>query len=125
MSISANDAIMRFKVELLQQLPLDEPLFFAMAERAGLFPLDTGKSIKAEKTRANKVDYFLDHVVEPGADYYVPKLFKVMKESKAPNVEKLADDIQAVIASGMHLIYYVYLKVLMKQVATYVATYLA
>ena len=103
MSLSANDAIMRFKVELLQQLPLDEPLFFAMAERAGLFPLGTGKSIKAKITRADKVDYFLDHVVEPGADNYLPKLLKIMKGSKVPHVEKLADDIQAAIGPGMYM----------------------
>ena len=103
MEISAKDAVKNFKVELLQELPLDEPLFFAMAERAGLFPLDINKSIKAEKTRAHKVDYFLNHVVEPGADEYLPKLLQVMRESKVVNVMILADDIQAAVGPGKYI----------------------
>lgn len=94
MAISAKDAIKKYKVELLQELPLDDPLFFAMAERADLFPSNTGNSIREEKTRAHKVDYFLLHVVEPGAEEYLPKLLKLMKESQFENVKKLADDIQ-------------------------------
>ena len=100
MTISAEDAIRRFTVELLKELPLDDPLFFAMVDRAGLFPHDTKKAIKAEKTRTSRVDYFLDHVVEPGADYYLPKLLDVMRESEFANVKKLADDIQVVFQQG-------------------------
>ena len=103
MAISAKDAIIKFKVELLQELPLDDPLFFALAERAGLFPSNTGNNIYEGKTRAHKVDYFLRHVVEPGAEVYLPKLLKVMKESKFENVEKLADDIQAILSTSMYV----------------------
>ena len=106
MPTSAKDAVQKFKVELLQELPLDEPLFFAMADRAGLFPLDTSKSVKAKETRALKVDYFLDHIVEPGADEYLPKLLKVMRESRVANVVKLADEIQAAVQSGIYYINY-------------------
>ena len=102
MAISAKDAVQKYKVELLQELPLDEPLFFAMAERDGLFPLGINKSIKTEKTKAHKVDYFLDHVVEPGADKYVPKLLKVMRESEVDNVVRLADRIQAAVGPGKY-----------------------
>ena len=98
--MSAENAIRKFRLELLKQLPLDDPTFFAMVDRAGLFPLDNNKIIKAEKTRAYRVDYFLDHVIEPGADFYLPKLLDVMRESEFANVKKLADDIQAVIPSG-------------------------
>ena len=111
MAISSNDAIKEFKVELLQELPLDDPIFFAMAERANLFPMDTGNMIRAEKTRARKVDYFLQQVVEPGAELYFPRLLRLMKESKVANVVKLADDIQAVMVSGMSkLIYILFIK---------------
>ena len=104
MAMSAKDAIKTFKVKLLQELPLDEPLFLAMVETAGLFPLNTRDCIRAEKTRAHKVDYFLDHVVEPGADDYLPKLLKVMRESGVPNVQRLAGDIQATLQSGIYTI---------------------
>ena len=100
--MSAKDAIKQFNVELLRQLPLENDIFFGMARRAGLFPLDTGDSIAAEPTRAKKVAFLLQHVVEPGAEEYLPKLLNVMKESKVANMIRLADDIQAVTGIGRY-----------------------
>ena len=102
MAISPKDAIKKFKVKLLQALPLDDPIFFAMVERDGLVPLDNRDSIRAETTRARKVNCFLDNVVEPGADVYLPKLLKIMQESSVANVQRLADDIQAALQPGMY-----------------------
>ena len=93
--ISAKDAIKKFNTELLEELPLDNPMFSGEAKKADLFPPGTAASIAAMLTRAEKVAYFLQHVVEPGADDYLPKLLKVMKDSKVDNVVKLADKIQA------------------------------
>ena len=102
MAISAEDAVKQYKVELLKELPLDEAIFFAMAEKAGLFPLSTGDSVRAKETRADKVAYFLQHVVEPAAKNYLPKLLEVMKNSEFSNVEKLAGDIQAAVEPGVY-----------------------
>ena len=73
-----------------------------MAKQDGLFPLDTGDSIAAKSTRAQKVTYFLQHVVEPGAEEYLPKLLKVMRDSKVTNVVGLADDIHAATGLGIN-----------------------
>ena len=100
--MSARDAITQFNAELVQQLPLENDIFFAMAKQAYLFPLDTGNSIVAKSTRAQKVTYFLQHVVESGAEEYLPKLLKVMRDSKVANVVRLADDIQAATGIGMY-----------------------
>ena len=100
-TLSAREAIKQFYVELVQQLPLESGIFYAMAKQADLFPLDSGDSIAAAPTRAKKVTYFLQHVVEPGADEFLPKLLKVMKDSKIANVVKLADSIQAATGIGM------------------------
>ena len=100
---SAKDAIRKFNVELLQELPLENDIFLAMARRAGLFPLDTYESTSAQLTRAKKVAYFLQHVVEPGAEEYLPKLLSVMKESEVANLVRLADDIEAVTGIGMYM----------------------
>ena len=100
-TISAGNVIKQFNVELVYQLPLEDDLFFAMAKHADLFPLNTGDFIASEPTRAQKVSYFLQHVVEPGAEEYLPKLLKVMRDSKVANVVRLADDIQAAIDMGM------------------------
>ena len=100
---SAKDAIRQFSVKLLEQLPLDDVKFFAIAKQADLFPLNTGNSIAAMPTRAEKVAYFLQHVVEPGAEEYLPKLLSVIKESEVANLVRLADDIEAVTEIGMYM----------------------
>ena len=102
MAISAKDAIKKFNVKLLQELPLDEEIFFGMAKQANLFPGGNAQSITAQPTRAKKVAYFLQHVIEPGADLYLPKLLEVMKEFDDDNVNDLADEIQGVMEPGMH-----------------------
>ena len=99
--MSAGDAIRKFNVELLLHLPLENHIFFAMAKQADLFPLDIGDAIAAKLTRSEKVAYFLQHTIESGAEEYLPKLLKVMKESKVADVVKLADRIQAATRIGM------------------------
>lgn len=120
MAISAEDAIKKYNVKLLKELPLDETQFFAMAQEADLFPLNIGNNIKAEKTRADKVAYFLQHVVEPSADIYLPKLLEVMKKSEVANVEKLAGDIEAALEPGAYVCMYVYTEYIYVQFVEYV-----
>ena len=103
--MSASDVINLFHLELVYQLPLEDDTFFAMAKHAKLFPPGVGESIAAERLRSKKVSYFLQHVVEPGAEEYLPKLLKVMRDSKVVNVVRLANDIQATIDQGMYTMY--------------------
>ena len=83
-------------------------MFFAKLDSAGLIPNGTGRSIKAEKTRSHKVNYFMDNVVEPGANEYLPTLLKVMKDSAFANVKKLASQILAAMETGTYVHIYVY-----------------
>ena len=92
MLISPSQALKEYSVDLLTHLPLENPMFFAMAQTADLFPLGTDHSITAKPTRADKVLYFLS-VIGPGADDYLPKLLKVMKNSRVSDVVQLADKI--------------------------------
>ena len=105
--MSARDVLTRFNLQLVQQLPLEDHMFFAMAKRASLFPLNTGDSIAAQPTRAQKVYYFLQHVVEPAPGEYLPILLKVMTDSKSANVVRLADDMQAAMGIGMYIHMYI------------------
>ena len=103
MALSAKEAIRKYKVELLEELPLEDPVFFAKIDRAGLFPNSVGGIVKAEKTRPHKVDCFMDSVVEPGADEYLPMLLRVMNDSGFANVKRLANQIQTAIEPGMYI----------------------
>ena len=98
MPISPSQALKKYSVKLLTHLPLENAGFFAMAQSAGLFPLGTDDSIKAEPTRAKKVISFLSFIASK-ADSYLKILLKVMKDSDAPCVVQLADEIA--VATGM------------------------
>ena len=100
-AISAKNAIARFNIRLLVQLPLESDVFFAMVKQACLFPRDAADRIAELSTRSKKVSYFLQHVIEPEADVYLPKLLGVMKESEDLNVVQLANEIQAAMESGI------------------------
>ena len=102
MALSAKEAIKKYNVKLLENLPLDDEIFFGMVKGAGLFPLDTGDNIKAKPTRAGKVAYFL-HVIEPGAELYLPRLLAVMKESEVDDLVKLAKEIRGAAELGMNI----------------------
>ena len=98
MAKSASEAIKTFNVRLIQEVPLDNTVFFAMAKAADLFPLNIEDCIMAQDTNAKKVTYLLRNVVERGPDHYLPVLLKVMKDSGVSNVVKLANDIEAAMA---------------------------
>ena len=98
----AKDAVRRFNVKLLDQLPLHDPVFYGMLKEAELLPLNTGPSIEALNTRAEKVSYFLQHVIEPAASDTLPTLIKVMKKCKTNNLVKLATKIQAAAEPGTY-----------------------
>ena len=100
-TLSAKDAIAHFNERLLEQLPLESDVFFAMVKQARLFPQDTADRIAELSTRPEKVSYFLKHVIEPEADVYLPKLLGVMKKSEDLNVVRLADEIDAALESGI------------------------
>ena len=101
MTLSARDAITHFNTRLLEQLPLESGVFFAMVKQASLFPRDSADRIAELSTRPEKVSYFLQHVIEPEADVYLPKLLGVMKESEDLSVVRLAYEIEAEMESGI------------------------
>ena len=101
MTLSARDAITHFNTRLLEQLPLESGVFFAMVKQASLFPRDSADRIAKLSTRPEKVSYFLQHVIEPEADVYLPTLLGVMKESEDLSVVRLANEIEAEMESGI------------------------
>ena len=108
MAISPKQAIKDYYVRLITEVPLDNTEFFALAKQAGLFPLGTGANVEARKTKADKMTYLLNDIVEPGADDYLPILLQVMKKSKVHNVVKLADEIQAALNGMSYVCMYNY-----------------
>lgn len=89
------------EVQLLKILPLEDDLFLGRLGEVDLLPENSRASIRAKGTRAEKVSYFLYHVVEPAADAYLPKLLSVMEESDNVAVKRLANDMNTRLKSGV------------------------
>ena len=92
--MSPKDAIKHFGQKLLEKLPLENEEFLVIANGANLFPPGIKATIIAKSTRSQKVAYYLNHVVEPEADEYLPKLLDVMSEYGDLAVQQLASEIQ-------------------------------
>ena len=70
-------------------------MFLAKLENSQLLPNGSGAHIQRKSTRAEKVSYFLDYVVIPGANVYLPKLMNVMEQSDDLTVKALANDMKS------------------------------
>ena len=93
-NMSSADAVKKFGVRLLKELPLDEDIFLEMVNDAGLLSLGYKASIKAKGTRAEKVAFFKDNILEPGPDIQLPKLLDVIDDSDDSTAKNLAKDIR-------------------------------
>ena len=97
----ARNILKHHKVRLLEILPLESELFLGKLGEVDLLPDNSGAYIREKGTREEKVSYFLQHVVEPSADTFLPKLLSVMEKSDNYAITKLATDINTQLKSGV------------------------
>ena len=98
--MDATSVIRNYNRELVTKLPLDNEIFLSMLKEANLLSFNYGESIRQLPTRSEKVAYYLQHAIEPGAEDILPILLNVMKKCNDLIVRKLADDMQAALKSG-------------------------
>ena len=92
------------KVKLLEILPLESEIFLGKLEEAKILPQDSGASIRSISTRDKKTSYFLQYVIEPAADIYLPILLTVMEKCDHFAVSRLANEIKEKLNLGMNII---------------------
>ena len=94
--MSPQDAVIKFGVRLLQELPLENSIVLDMVHTAGLLPLDYKATIISKVTRAAKVAFFKEKVLgsESAAKIHLPKLLDVMDNCGDPTAIALAKDIR-------------------------------
>lgn len=113
--MTPKEILKQYIVELLKVLPMRNPTFLSMLEQNGLLPGDSRDRIEAEKTQADKADYFIQHVIKTSTDLYLPKLLKAMeiycKEDTDVALGDLAADMR-VEMKGMCLYNYIYMCIL-------------
>ena len=107
-TLSTKEVLRKFYTRLIEKLPLSDKSFFHKAFQADLHPLNVATRMQAKPTNAEKVSYFLHHVVEPAADIYLPMLLEVMKDSQRFDVKELANDIEKAM-TGMYIYTYIFM----------------
>jgi len=121
----AKDILRNYREQLLIKLPLEREIFLAKLEKANLLPDNTGSSIRACKTRAEKVDYFLQYCVNSSPKLYLPKLIEVMEQYDDLAVKELARDMKEYsgrLLNMLNVMYYLILYVC--YLCTYICMYI-
>ena len=81
-------------LEKLLTLPMNDSIFIAKLTTNGLLPEDTGRSIEAKSTLADKASYFLNYVIKPSLDIgnvnSFNTLLSVMEQCEYNHVKELA-----------------------------------
>ena len=95
-SLSPKDALKHFGEYLLKVLPLDSAMFLAQMNKPkfNLLPLSSKAMIRALPTRADKVSFFIERVLESNPDLRLPALLDVMEECDDIAVQTLSRDIR-------------------------------
>ena len=87
-----------YNKDLIQVLPMDDPLFISDLCTSELLPADIEEKVKGSKD-FNKSSLFLDEMIKSALrinnDLNFLKLLSVMKKSKRPHVVKLAREMEA------------------------------
>ena len=78
--MSAEEILRKFDNKLCSTLPLDDPNFLEILENCEILPEGSRDKIQAEKTKANKADYYFQHIMKTSTDLYLPKLLKAMED---------------------------------------------
>jgi len=85
-------------MELVQTLPMDDPLFVGTLLAAGLLPDDTKEELKALPNQASKAGHYLDNVVFSKSlkdRTYLGRLLAVMKKSDYSALNQLCSKIES------------------------------
>ena len=84
----------QFYTQLVKTLPMDDAIFISELYSRDLLPGDLKNELKAERTSAKKVSYFLDNVIEPSVTSShgnrFDDLLNVMEDSEYQVVKELA-----------------------------------
>ena len=94
--LSPKDAIKHFGMDLLKVLPLDSVMFLALMNKpeTNLLPFNYKDKIRSLSTRAEKVFFFIEKVLEPSPDFFLPALLGVMEKCDDIAVQTLSRDIR-------------------------------
>ena len=78
--MSSEKVLKEYGIKLCKALPMDDPIFLIMLKSHDILPGDTRDKLESQKTKADKADYYIQHVIKASTDLYLPKLLQAMEQ---------------------------------------------
>ena len=78
--MSLDKVMKNYSTELCKALPMDDPIFLLTLENHGILPGDSRDKIVTQKTKIEKANYYIQHVIKTSTDLYLPKLLQAMEQ---------------------------------------------
>ena len=78
--MSSEKVLKKYSIKLCKALPMDDPIFLIMLENHDILPGDSRDKIETQKTKIEKANYYIQHVIKTSSDLYLLKLFQAMEQ---------------------------------------------
>ena len=78
--MSSEDVFKKYGIKLCKALPMDDPIFLITLENHDILPGGSRDKLETQKTKAEKANYYIQHVIKTSADLYLPKLLQAMEQ---------------------------------------------
>ena len=76
--MSSEKVFKKYCIKLCKALPMDDPIFLIMLRNHDILPGDSRDKLETQKTKAEKADYYIQHVTKTSPDLHLPKLLQAM-----------------------------------------------
>ena len=100
--MSAEQVLNKYNAKLCGTMPLEESNFLQMLEKYDILPGDNKHNIQAQKTRMEKADYYIQHVIKTSTDLYLPKLIKAMEHYYRGSRDSALPDFLVYMIAEIH-----------------------
>ena len=78
--MSSEEVFKKYGIKLYRALPMDDSDFLKMLKNCDILPEDCRDKLKTQKTKVDKATYYIQHVIRPSAELYLPKLLQAMEQ---------------------------------------------
>ena len=77
--MSSEKVLKEYGFKLCKALPMDDPIFLIMLKSHDILPGNSRDKLETQKTKAEKADYYIQHVIKT-SDFFIPKLLQAMEQ---------------------------------------------
>ena len=97
--MSSEEVFKEYGTKLCKALPMDDPGFLIILKSHDILSEDSRDKLETQKTKVEKANYYIQHVIKISPDLYLPKLLQAMEQYyKKYNDNVLQDLVIHVIA---------------------------